>query len=153
MHKITVDHGSFDFIYQIPQILFSTIISAIINIVLKRLSLSGAQILSIKKEKKYNSALNKGKSILNCLKIKFIIFFVLSFLFIFLFWYFIGCFCAVYKNTQIILIKNTFLSFGLSMIYPFGLNLLPGLFRIPALRAPEKDKQCIYIFSKIAALI
>ena len=79
MHKITVDHGNFDFIYQIPQILYSTVISAIINMILKKLSLSESQILSIKKEKDYESALNKGKSILNCLKIKFIIFFLLCF--------------------------------------------------------------------------
>ena len=33
MHKIYVDHGDFNFIYQIPQILFSTIIISIINII------------------------------------------------------------------------------------------------------------------------
>ena len=52
-----------------------------------------------------------------------------------------------------ILIKDTIVSFGLSMIYPFGLNLLPGIFRIPALRAKNKDKKCIYQFSGLLALI
>ena len=37
------------------------------------------------------------------------------------------------------------------MLYPFGLNLLPGLFRIPALRA--KNKKCLYKTSLIVALI
>ena len=69
------------------------------------------------------------------------------------FWYFISCFCAVYKNTQIILFKDTLISFGLSMLYPFGLNLLPGMFRIPALRAEKKDKMCLYNFSQYVALI
>ena len=85
-----------------------------------------------------------GDKIISCLKIKFIIFFIISFLFSFFFWYFIACFCAVYKNTQNILIKSTLISFGLSMVYPFGLNLLPGIFRIPALRAPKKIKS-VYI--------
>ena len=153
MHKITEDHGDFDFLYQIPQIFYSTVISAVINMILKKLSLSELQILSIKQEKELDAALKKGKEILNCLKIKFIIFFILSFIFCSLFWYFIACFCAVYKNTQIILIKNTLLSFGLSMIYPFGLNLLPGMLRIPALRDPKKDKQCLYKISTLVAII
>ena len=54
------------------------------------------------------------------------------------FWYFISAFCSVYKNTQIILIKDTLISFTISMIYPFGLNLLPGMFRIPSLRDEKK---------------
>ena len=39
------------------------------------------------------------------------------------------------------------------MIYPFGLNLLPGLFRIPALKAPHKDKKCLYKASNLIAVI
>ena len=69
------------------------------------------------------------------------------------FWYFISCFCAVYKNTQKILILDTIISFILSMIYPFALNLLPGLFRIPALKAKQKNKKYLYILSGYVALI
>ena len=97
--------------------------------------------------------MKKAKKIENCLKIKFIIFFILSFVFMVFFWYFISCFCAVYVNTQIILIKDTIISFSLSMVYPFGLNLLPGFFRIPSLRAKNKNKECLYKTSTIIALI
>ena len=69
------------------------------------------------------------------------------------FWHFISCFCAVYVNTQMILIKDTLISFCLSMVYPFGINLFPGMFRIPALRAKKRDKECIYKTSSIIALI
>ena len=153
MHKITVDNGVFDIIFQIPQILYSSVISAIIHMILKKLSLSEIQILSIKNEDNFEKAKEKSKKVLKCLKIKFILFFILSFLFSLIFWYFISCFCAVYKNTQNILIKNTFLSFGLSMIYPFGLNLLPGMFRIPALRDENKNQTCLYKLSNIIAII
>ena len=54
-----MEHGNFDIIYQIPQILYSTVISANINMILKRLFLSETQMLSIKKEKDFESALNK----------------------------------------------------------------------------------------------
>ena len=69
------------------------------------------------------------------------------------FWYYISCFCAVYKNTQIILIEDTIISFTLSMLYPFGLNLIPGMFRIPALRSDKNDKQGLYKISLYIALL
>ena len=153
MHKINEDKGAFNIIFQIPQILYSTVISAVINLILKKLSLSESQILSIKQEKNIKQTKILGDKIISCLKIKFIIFFIISFLLSLFFWYFIAAFCAVYKNTQMILIKNTLISFGLSMVYPFGLNLLPGIFRIPALRAPKKDKKCLYKVSTLAAMI
>ena len=153
MHNVYENNGVFDFIYQIQQILYSTIICAGINILLKQLSLSEKNILEIKQQKDYKKIKEKSKSIEKCIKIKFIIFFILSFLLLIFFWYFISCFCIVYKNTQIILIEDTFISFGLSMIYPFGLNLLPGIFRIPALRAEKKNKKCLYKFSLLIALI
>jgi hypothetical protein len=121
--------------------------------ILKQLSLSEKNILALKGEKNYNTTLQYSRSIKRCLTIKFFIFFVLSYLFLMFFWYFIACFCGVYVNTQIILIKDTLISFCLSMVYPLGLNLIPGFFRIPALRAAKKDKICIYKLSLIIALI
>ena len=153
MHKIYTDNGKFDIIYQIPQILYSSIVSAIINMILKQLSLSEKNILSLKQVKDIKRIIYYSKRIKKCLKIKFTIFFILGFIFLFFFWYFLSCFCAVYNNTQIILIKDTLISFGLSMLYPFGLNLLPGLFRIPALKARKKDKKVIYKIGGIIGLL
>ena len=153
MNKINKDHGKYNLLFQIPQIFYSTIISTIINIILKWLSLSEKQILHIKKEKYYFNAKKISNSIIKCLKIKISIFFILSFLLMLFFWYFISCFCAVYKNTQKILIIDTLISFGLSMIYPIGLNLIPGLFRIPALKDKEQNKKYLYNLSGYLALI
>ena len=153
MHKIHKDNGAFNIIYQIPQILYSSIISAIINMVLKRLSLAENNILELKKEVDFRVAIQKSKIIQKCISIKFIIFFTLSNILLLFFWYFITGFCAVYTNTQMILIEDTLISFGLSMVYPFGLNLLPGMLRIPALRAEKKDKKCLYQISGLVALI
>ena len=153
MHKIHEDNGAFNIIYQIPQILYSSIVSAVINMILKMLSLSENNILTIKQEKNMCVAIKKSKKIERYITIKFIIFFLLSTILLIFFWYFISCFCAVYSNTQIILIKDTLFSFGLSMLYPFGLNLLPGIFRIPALREKKRDKKCLYKTSGLLALI
>ena len=153
MHKVYEDNGEFNFIYQIPQILYSTIVSMFINKLLKYLSLSEKSILDLKKEKGKKTANEKLVNMEKCLKRKLVIYFIIGFSLMFFFWYFISTFCAVYSNTQIILIKNTLISFGLSMIYPFGYVLLPGFFRIPALRAKNQDKEFLYKLSKIIALI
>ena len=153
MNKINKDHGKYDFLYQIPQLFYSTIISAVINIIIKTISLTEKQILNIKLEKNYKEAKKKSKLIKKCLKIKLVLFFTFSLFLMLFFWYFISCFCAVYKNTQKILIIDTLVSFIISMIYPFGLNLFPGFFRIPALRAKDKDKKYLYILSGYVALI
>ena len=81
------------------------------------------------------------------------LFFIVTFIFSIIFWYYLSCFGAVYKNTQIYLLKDTLLSFGLSLIYPFGLNILPGLFRIPALRKETKVHNSLYNLSKIIQII
>ncbi len=153
MHKIHSSNGEYNIIYQIPQILYSSIICSIINTILKMLSLSENNILIIKRENNFDIALKNSKKIKDCINIKFICFFVVGNTLIIFFWYFIACFCAVYTNTQIILIKDTLISFTLSMLYPFGLYLLPGFFRIPALKAKNKDKQCLYKTSGLITLI
>ena len=153
MNKINEDHGKYNFLFQIPQMLYSTLISAVINLILKMLSLSNKQILTMKQEKSFGNAKIISNSIIKCLKIKLAIFFVISLLLMLFFWYFISCFCSVYKNTQKTLIIDTLISFTLSMIYPFGLNLIPGFFRIPALRAQEKNKKYLYNFSGYVAII
>ena len=153
MHKIHKDKGAFNIFFQIPQILYSSVIPAIINMILKLLSLSEKDILDLKSEKDINNVGQKSKKTRQCLLTKFVSFFIISVLLLVFFWYFISCFCAVYINTQDILIKDTFISFGLSMLYPFGLNLLPGFLRMPALRATKKDKKCLYKISLLVALI
>ena len=153
MHKIYKDNGAFNIIYQIPQILYSSIVTAIINVILKNLSLSEKDMLKIKQQKDIKVTVTISKDIKRCIYIRFGIFIFISLLLMLFFWYFISCFCAVYNNTQIILLKDTLLSFGLSMLYPIGLSLLPGAFRIPSLRSEKKNKKCLYIFSQIIALL
>ena len=153
MNKIYEDNGAFNFIYQLPQIIYSSVVSAVIDMILKKLSLSEKQILDLKKEKDVQKVKEKAKSIQKCLKFRFILFLLLTTILMLFFWYFISCFCAVYTNTQMILLKDTFVSFGLSMVYPFGLNLLPGFFRIPALRAEKKDQKCLFKISNIVAIV
>ena len=149
MHKFYIEKGKFDFIYQIPIILYSSLISEIISAIIKYLALSENIILEIKNIKKYIYFKKIIKNIYNKIKFRFILFFVISFLLLLFFMYYISCFCGVYVNTQIHLIKDTIISFLLSLLYPFGIFLIPGIFRIPSLRAKDKKKKCFYKFSNL----
>ena len=151
MAKIYADGGSFDFIYNIPQILYSSLTSGLINTIIKTLALSASNIIQLKQKRKDYFKEGKSKETLITLKIKFVSFFIISLLFLIVYWIYLACFCAVYKNTQFHLIKDTVISSGVSMIYPLGISLIPGLFRLYALKA--KNKECLFNFSKILQLI
>ena len=110
-------------------------------------------MLRIKKIKNFDEAIKESALLIGKLKLKFNLFFVICFLFINFFWYFISAFCAVYKNSQALLIDNTISSFILSLIYPLGFNLIPGLIRIPSIKYKFRFSNIFYIISKIIAYI
>jgi len=149
MHKIYIDEGKFNFIYQLPQIIYSTIISGVINALISFLSLSQDIICELKHTENINFE-EKLKKTLETLKLKFIMFFILSFLLLLFFWYYISCFCGIYRNTQIHLIKDSFISFVLSLLEPFGKCLIPGIFRI---RALKNNSEYLYKFSSFLQTI
>ena len=149
MHKILVNEGNFDFNYELPKIIYSFIISKCIYTLIEYLSLSEKNVLEIKNRLK-NKRENAFK-ILKCLNIKFVLYFILNFTLLIFFWYYLSCFCAVYKNTQIHLISDTLISFATSLLSTLGLCLLPGIFRIRSLKF--KNKETLYNFSKFLQFI
>ena len=151
IHKQYKEQGKFNFIYQIPQILYSTIITSITNMLLKKLSLSQNDILKLKRNLDIQKVEEASKKIKKCLKLKFILFTIIGLILLIFFWYYLSAFCCVFVNTQISLIKDSAISYGLSMLYPFGLNLLPGILRIPSLR--NNRRRILYNISKIVAFI
>ena len=151
MHKIFEEKGLFSIVVHIPQIIYSTLISVIINKIMKLLALSERDILKMREEKNIEKALEQSKKTYSCIQIKLNIFNIVCLLFMIFFWYYISCFCAAYKNTKIILIEDTILSFTFTLLYPLILNLLPGLFRIPSLKSNKK--KVLYKISNYIALI
>ena len=147
MHKIYEDKGNYNFIYQIPQIIYSSLIGAIINIIIKTLALSQKNIVALRQEKDAENIDSKKGGLLAVLKIKFITFFFLLF-----FCFYIACFCGIYENTQLHLIKDITVSFATSFIYPFVICLLPGIFRIISLRAKKGNHNLMYKISQLLQL-
>ena len=152
MHKIYESKGQFDFYYQLPIIVYSYLISLILNIPLNLLALSNDAIISFKRDNMKNNIQKKTKQLKNVLSIKFSLYFIISFLFLLFFLYYISLFDIIYKNTQIHLLKDTLMSFILSLLIPFAIYLIPGFFRILALSNRKNKRECLYKFSQFLQL-
>ena len=140
MHQIYEDGGKYNIIFQFPYITYSAIISTVIlRIILSTLVLTEKSILEVKKQQTENMAKIEKKKALKCVIIKFIIFSCLNLVLLTAFWYYLTCFNAVYSNTQIDLIFNTLISFGISLIYPFFINIIPSILRLDALDGQRKN--------------
>ena len=121
----------------------------ILNTLLNMLALSNDEILNFKQNKSQFNLMRRAKYLNKRLSIKFILYFMISFLLLVFFWYYISMFCVIYRNTQLHLLKDTLMSVGLSFIFPLGIYLLPGFFRIPALSNRKNKRLCLYNFSKV----
>ena len=148
MHNIYKSKGQFDLEVQIPIIVYSSLISMILNTPLKLLAFSNDEVIAFKQNKSNINLHKRAKDLKNKLIIKFILYFIISLLLLIFFWYYISMFCVIYQNTQVHLLKDTLISFGLSLIFPFGIYLLPGLFRIPSLSNGNNKRKCLFNLSQ-----
>ena len=148
MHKIYISAGRFNLLQQLPQIIYSSLVSGAIEYAVSYLILTEKEIHDIKKCKKTKKEgyLIYVSEVLNRIKIKFICYFVFSFSFMIFYWYFVSTFCAVYENTQIIFIKDVFTSFGLNLLYPFLQYMFFTLCRVIALKCKRNSRICNFIY-------
>ena len=132
MNKLYLSYGKYDFVQQIPQIIYSKICSNLVEVILCFLSLTDKhyfEIKSLSKSEKY-----KIFEIIRCLRKKLIIFFVFTFIVFLFYWYLVTAFCAVYENTQIVYIKDFLMSFVLGISEPLIIYFFPAFFRLLSLR-------------------
>ena len=153
MHRIYEEKGNFNFLYHLPPIIYSTLISFALNSLVQKLALSEDIILDFKNNKNRVNLDQRVKKLLKVLRIKFILYFITVIVLLLFFLYYLSMFCAVYRNTQIHLIKDTLISFRLSLINPFVIYLLPGIFRIYALSDVKSKRNFIYNLSLILQMI
>ena len=151
MHKIYEDHGRFDILYQLPQIIYSYLISSLFDSLFNLLALSEDDIIEFKKIRIKTNLNKKAKYLKKKLNIKFSLYFIISMIFLLCFWYYLSIFCAIYRNTQYHLIKDTSISFGFSLITPLGFYILPCFFRIHSLSDKKGKKNYLFRFSQVFA--
>ena len=150
MHKVYKNYGKYDFVQQIPQIIYSTIVSQVLEVFLCFLSLTDKHFYQMKEIKNVQNNMNLIFRILRCVKIKLIGFYAFTLILFAFYWYLVSSFCAVYQNTQIIFIKDSISSFLLGLLYPFVLYIFPAILRVLSLKDREKKRfKVIFIISDI----
>ena len=138
IHKIYKLDGKYDVAYFILKIIISFIISYIITRILQYIVLSERYIFQIKKEISLSSAKDISKKVKKKLFIKYILFFIFSFILLIFCWLLLSSFSAVYQNTQIILLYNSLISFAMSICYTLIFNIFPAIDRINSLKSKRK---------------
>ena len=139
MHEIYASGGGHGWTSQFAQMVYSTMISQILQIFLNYLTMTDIpyyQLKELKKDNNLNS--EKALSIIKCIKYKIIAYFSSTFILFLFFWYTASAFCAVYKNTQGIYIADSYTSFIMGLTYPFALYLAPAGLRYLSLKAKDK---------------
>ena len=129
--------------------IYSSLLSTCFLIILKFICLTHGSVRALRTMRDVDKAQNKSICILRCIKIRITIYFILSFIFLIIFGFYVLCFCSVYENTQIELIKLTFTSWLISLIYPFIICFFTSIIRAIALK---KQSGCFYKIKKILQL-
>ena len=89
MHKIYESKDQFDLESQLPIIIYSSLISLLLNTPLNSFALSNDEIISFKQVQSNLNLIRRVKDLKNKLTIKSIIYFILSFLLLIFFWYYL----------------------------------------------------------------
>ena len=150
MHRKYVEGEDFTFVQKLPQLLFTWFASNIIEVILCYMGITDTFIYEIKALPKSD---NRGEKIINIIdkmKNRLICFFIFTFLLFLFNWYFISAFCAVYQNTQIIFLRDSGISFLVSIIDPFLIYGGTTLLRYISLtRCCKKKLGCVYKLSDL----
>ena len=147
MHNVYVTGGEFDFIGQFIQLVYTTIISQILQTFINYLTMTDIHYYKLKVLKNNNRWISKiVLYTIKSIKIKIIVYFCCEFCTIFIFLVFTESeFCEIYPNTQRIFIGDSFLSFLMRLLYPFALSTT---LRYISLKYKEKKNfDLLYVLS------
>ena len=139
------NYGTYNFGYEIPKILASSLICIILNMGIKLLMYNQKIIEKIKESNFYgiekdliNGTLNKFFYIYN-LKIK--LFSIISFAVLLIFFFYVVSFGSVFNKSQKYFCSRVILSFIVSMIYSAIISSLSSFLRVYGLK---NKKKCLY---------
>lgn len=118
-----VYHEGYNFIYEIPKVLLSSLMSIVISFFLQLLE------TDLHNEEDNTKGKENKKELVNKVKRKNIVIFVIIFMLIFLCWYFITAFCGVYQNSQYNWLYGALTSFGITLFIPFFVAILCSFLR------------------------
>ena len=144
MHKAN-QSDNYDFVQQLPKIIFSLIATHVIEVILCYFSMTDKIIYLIKELSKNKENESKIIDQITCMKRKLISFYIFTFLLLLFYWYFISAFCAVYQNTQKTFLIDSLISIVVEFIDPFFIYGFTTLLRFISLaKCANKNLKCLY---------
>ena len=148
MHDIYVTGGSYNLGHHMVQMVLTIIIYQVLGILLNYLTLTDIDYYKIK-GKKDTITQKEVIDIINCIKYRFIGFYVFTFLVFLFYWYLNSAFCAVYEYTQSIFIVDHIICYVFALIYSAVIYFLPtGLRKISFISQKTKVFIIVYKISQ-----
>ena len=99
--EVFENEGELNFLNSLPKAVYSFLVTTIIGIGLKFLLNNKKEILNVIRNKDKMEYDQQKEEILETIKTKLIIYFIIQFLFTLFFLYYCSVFCAVYQNSQV----------------------------------------------------
>ena len=130
----------------IANTVYSSILANALLIMLKLICLTHNSVKTLRKIRNVKEAKKKSACVLRCIRFRVSIYFILSFAFLIIFGFYVLCFCAVFENTQINLVKSTLTSWLMSLLYPFIICFFTSLIRNFAF---QWKSSCMYKLKQI----
>jgi hypothetical protein len=129
-------------------IVYSTAVGMVVLYIIKFIFSARRRLDTlVKREKDSEVFRNEAIKCINRMKKEFIFFIILTFTFELFFWYYLICFCNVYKNTQIDWLKSSLITIFVIEILPFFLVLLIAILRFVGMKfkleSLYKTSQCL----------
>ena len=143
--KIYDNEGKYSLKIQILNIFICSVAFSLTIVLIRFIITCHKRFIKLKEIEIYEKAQKESFSMHRSLLTRYIVFIIIGIILLLFFWYYITCFCGIFHFTQNHLFLNAFLSFLLSMIYPFIYCLLPAMFRYLAFK---KNQKCYYNFSQ-----
>ena len=133
LHHIYINKGKYDILLVLSKIIYVTIISYFFKIILiKAVSIENIFLIIKKRKNQINNTL------VGNLGIKFVVFFGLIIIILLMFWIYVVCFFGVFPKIQMFVLIIYGISFGLFLILPFIVNIIPPIFRIYSLSSSTR---------------
>ena len=144
MHKANAS-DDYNFVQQLPKIIFSLIATHVIEVLLCYLSMTDVTIYKIKELSRNKKNDEQIMDLIKCMKRKLIGFYIATFLLFLFYWYFISAFCAVYQNTQKTFLLDSLISIIVQFIDPFFIYGLKIILRhISMTKCSNQNCECVY---------
>ena len=156
LHKLFVSNGKREILNDIYKIGLSALISSTIKNLLLLVAFPENDILEIKKiEIENNDKRNQDvQGVKTIVMIRCYIYFFANIIILSLIWIYISSFFMIFQKTQIYVIQNTLISFGISMAAPFILYFIPTFIKKLAMKGEgSQGRYCLYLLATILQVL